>query len=156
MQHLVYAPYRVGKEQLSVSLTGTQTGAPSGAGFGVTCRRGTGATQVSYSFVVLNSGRFYIERDDATSSGPRATIVERGQSPLKPGSTPITVVAICATLADGTTTRLALFIEGRELADFTNATKLSGTGWVAGIDMSSGKTPSTMTASNWEERDLSR
>ena len=156
VEHLVYGPYRTAKRQLSMSVTATLTGAPSGAGLGVTCRRGTGAAQISYSFVVLNTGRFYVERyDGVPGTGSNPTTLKRGASSVKPGSLPITVVGMCATLAGGTT-RLALFVEGQKLADLTDFAPLTGTGWAGGIDMASGKTQSTLTAANWVERDLSK
>ena len=156
VEHLANSPNRSPSEQLSMSVTAVQTGAPSGAGFGVTCRRGTGVAQVTYTFTVLNTGRFLIERFDGLLNGISPVVVRRGQSPVMPGTTPLTIVGMCATLADGRTTRLALFAGGSLLADVTDVARLSGTGWLGGIDMASGKTPSTMTASSWSERDLSR
>jgi hypothetical protein len=156
LEHLVYAPYTTAQQQLSLSITATQTGAPKGAGFGVTCRRGSNAAQISYTMVVLNNGTYYVERYDGipvATSNPKA--LRRGQSPVSPGSTAITVVGMCATIAPGTT-RVALFVNGQLLADVTDTAVLAGSGWTAGIDMASGKTTSTLVATAWQERDLSK
>jgi hypothetical protein len=156
LEHFVYSPYRTGKKQLGMTVTASQAGAPSGAGFGVTCRRGTGKAQVTYALVVLSTGKFYVERYKGIPSASNgATSLKRGTSSVTPGSTPITVVGMCATLYGGVT-RLALFAEGQKLADFTDSATLTGTGWVGGIDMVSGKTPSTLIARSWVERDLSK
>jgi hypothetical protein len=156
LEHLVYAPYKTAQQQLSMSVTATQTGAPKGAGFGVTCRRGSNAAQISYTMVVLNNGTYYVERYDGVpvaTSNPKA--LRHGQSPVSPGSTATTVVGMCATIAPGTT-RLALFVNGQLLADVTDTAVLAGSGWTAGIDMASGKTTSTIVATAWQERDLSQ
>jgi hypothetical protein len=156
LEHLVYAPYKTAQQQLSMSITAAQTGAPKGAGFGVTCRRGSNAAQISYTMVVLNNGTYYVERYNGVpvaTSNPKA--LRRGQSPVSPGSTAITVVGMCATIAPGTT-RVALFANGQLLADVTDTAVLAGSGWTAGIDMASGKTTSTIVATAWQERDLSK
>jgi hypothetical protein len=122
----------------------------------VTCRRGTDAAEVSYTMVVLNNGTYYVERYDGVpiaSSNPK--IVRRGQSPVSAGSTAITVVGMCATISGGTT-RIALFANGQLLADVADTAVLSGSGWTGGIDMASGKTTSTLVATAWLERDLSK
>lgn len=157
MDHFVYGPYRTAKQQLSMSVTATLTGAPSGAGVGVTCRRGTGATQTTYAMVVLNTGKYYVERyDGVPGTGSNPVIIKKGTSDAKPGSTPITVVGMCATLG-GATTRLAMFVEGQEIADVDDtAPIITGSGWTGGFVMASGKTPSSLTATSWVERDLSK
>jgi hypothetical protein len=156
LEHLVYAPYKTGLQQLSLSVTATQTGAPKGAGFGVTCRRGTNAAEISYTMVVLNNGTYYVERYDGVpvaTSNPKT--LQRGQSLVSPGSTAITVVGMCATISPGIT-RIALFANGQLLADLTDTAVLAGGGWTGGIDMASGKTTSTLVATAWQERDISR
>jgi hypothetical protein len=156
MEHLVFGPYKTGKKQVGLALTASQTGAPSGAGFGVTCRRGTGSAQIMYAFIVLNTGKFTVERyNGLPSAGNPAKILKRGNTLVLPGSKPITVAGMCATVV-GVTTRLALFVEGQQLVDMLDAATLPGAGWTGGIDMVSGKTPSTLTATNWVERDLSK
>jgi hypothetical protein len=157
LHHLVYAPYNLAVAQLSVRLTATQVASGSRVGFGVTCRRGSGAEQVAYEFIVLNDGRYFVERRDGEPSLATAPwILVNGISPSVPGTKPVTVVGMCATLADGRTTRLILLVDGATLADFTDATNLPGSGWLAGIDVVSNTKPSTTTATSFEVRDLAR
>jgi hypothetical protein len=157
MEHMVYAPHQVNSGQISMSLTAVPNGAPIGAGFGVVCARGTGAAKVAYAFTLRNDGRFYIERFDGVSgSAAGHAVVAFGRHKVALGANAVTVVGMCATLADGRTTRLVFYAAGRKLADTTNRATLTGSGWAGGIDMASGKTPSTLTASAWDERDLSR
>lgn len=156
LEHMVYAPYHTTKQQLSMSVTASQAGAPKGAGFGVTCRRGTAAAQTSYTLVVMNTGSYYIERYDGVPSGSSSPkTLKRGTSSVAPGSTPITIVGMCATMGGGST-RLALFVDGQKIADLTDTVKLVSAGWTGGIDMQSGKTTSVLTVTGWQERDLSK
>ena len=155
LEHMAYAPYHTTKQQLSMSVTASQAGAPKGAGFGVTCRRGTAAAQTSYTLVVMNTGSYYIERYDGVPSGSSSPkTLKRGTSSVAPGSTPITIVGMCATMGGGST-RLALFVDGQKIADLTDTVKLVSAGWTGGIDMQSGKTTSVLTVTSWQERDLS-
>ena len=157
MHHLVFAPFRTAMQQMSMSVTATQDNAPLGAGFGVSCRRGANADQVVYEFIVTSNGRFLVDRWRGIPSvdGEPAPLYW-GDAPFPPGLVPITVTGVCATLADGSATRLALFVDGQLLADFTDKIKVSGDGWTGGIVMSSMGTPSTMTATYFEERDLTK
>jgi hypothetical protein len=156
LEHMAYAPYHTTKQQLSMSVTASQAGAPKYAGFGVTCRRGTGAAQTSYTLVVMNTGSYYIERYDGVPSGSSSPkTIKRGTSSVVPGTTPITIVGMCATMGGGST-RLALFVEGQKIADVTDTVKLASAGWTGGIDMQSGKTTSVLTVTGWQERDLSK
>jgi hypothetical protein len=156
LEHMVYAPYKTAKQQLSMSVTATQSGAPKGAGFGVTCRRGTDGAEISYTMVVLNNGTYYMER---YSGVPTATsspkILKRGSSSVSAGSAPVTVVGMCATISPGVT-RVALFANDQLLADVTDTATLAGSGWAGGIDMASFKTASTLLVTSWQERDLSK
>jgi hypothetical protein len=157
MHHLVYAPNRMATQQMSASLTASLVGAGTGTGFGVSCRRGAGSNEVAYEFILLVDGRFFVERRDGE---PNLTavpfVLEKGVSPTAPGTTAITVTAICATLEDGRTTRLLLFVDGSRLVDFLDSTSLVDPGWLAGIDVASSDTPSTLTATYFEIRDLSK
>lgn len=157
MEHMVYAPHQVDSGQISMSLTAVPNGAPTGAGFGVVCSQGTGAAKVAYAFTLRNDKRFYIERFDGVSgSSAGHSVVAFGRHKVVLGAKAVTVVGMCATLADGKTTRLVLYAAGSKLADTTDRATLAGPGWVGGIDLASGKTPSTLTATAWDERDLSR
>jgi hypothetical protein len=156
LEHMAYAPYRTPKLQLSMSVTASQAGAPKNAGFGVTCRRGSGSAQTSYVLKILNSGSYYIERYEGTlSATSNATTVGKGHSPTIPGTTPTTIVGMCSDLGGGAT-RLTLFVNGTKIADVADSTFLSGSGWTGGIVMSSGKTPSVLTVTAWQERDLAK
>jgi hypothetical protein len=107
--------------------------------------------------VVFNTGKYYVERyDGVPGTGSNAVIIKKGTSAVKPGSTPITVVGMCAGLG-GATTRVALFAEGQKIADLIDSAPIiTGSGWAGGFVMASGKTPSSLTATNWVERDLSK
>jgi hypothetical protein len=155
IEHNIFSPYRVGKQQLSMTLTATQADGPVGLGLGVSCRRGEGASVVFYSFLIVNDGSFAVERRDGDQFDSPVKMLREGRSSITPGVTPMTLIGMCATLADGSTTRLILFTDAGILADFTDKTTLSGPGWLGGLDMLSGKGPSFMTAKHWEERDLS-
>jgi hypothetical protein len=61
---------------------------------------------------------------------------------------------MCATLADGTRTRLVLFVEGEKIADMIDSATLPEGGWMGGLLVASGDTPAVATATRYEERDL--
>ena len=76
LHHYAESPYALPHKQLTISVTGTQAaGAPDGAGFGVTCRRGLGPQQVRYQFLVLAGGQFFIEGGNGPDSGTTASCV---------------------------------------------------------------------------------
>jgi hypothetical protein len=157
MHNLVYSPYLVGVQQLSMALTAKLASTASGAGLGVTCRRGQGASLISYELLVLNDGRWFVERREGPPSlDVNATILSHGSSADVPGSTPITVSGMCATLSDGATTRLALFVQGQKVADLLDKASLPVGGWLGGILVASRDAPAAATATYFEERDLSR
>jgi hypothetical protein len=157
MHNLVYAPYLVAVPQLNMALTAKLTSSASGAGLGVTCRRGQGGSLISYELLVLNDGRWFVERREGPPSlDVNAKILSQGSSADIPGSTPITVSGMCATLSDGTTTRLALFVQGRNVADLLDKASLPEGGWLGGILVASRDMPAAATATYFEERDLSR
>lgn len=157
MHNLVYSPYLVGLQQLSMALTAKLASSASGAGLGVTCRRGQGASLISYELLVLNDGRWFVERREGPPSlDVNATILSHGSSADVPGSSPITVSGMCATLSDGATTRLALFVQRQKVADLLDKASLPEGGWLGGILVASRDTPAAATATYFEERDLSR
>jgi hypothetical protein len=154
LHHFAYSPYIQPVQQLNTSLTALESaGAPSGAGFGVVCRRGQGQAEVQYEFLVLGASWVVERRDGATGSTP-PTILQQGTTAVHPGPVPVTVVAMCATETDGRTTRLALFLNGSKVADLANrAATFQDTGWRGGIDVAS-VVSSTVTANRFEERDM--
>jgi hypothetical protein len=157
LHHLIYSPGKLASQQLSVSLTASLASASTGAGLGVTCRRGEGASEISYELLIQNDGGWFVmRRDGAPSLGALATTLSRGSSAVVPGAAPITVVGMCATLGDGTTTRLVLFVEGQKVVDMVDSAKLPGEGWMGGLLVASTNTPAVATASRYEERDLSK
>jgi hypothetical protein len=157
LHHYADSPYAQPHQQLSASVIATQSaGASVGAGFGVTFRRGSGAAEVRYEFVVLVGGEFFIEAGTGPDTATNApVVVKQGTSPSAPGATPMTVAGACMTSTDGRATRLVLFVNGANLADITETQTLAGNGWVAGIDIASRDTsPSTVTITRFDERDL--
>ena len=114
---LAYAPYSDPAQQVNLNMTAHESaGAGPSAGFGVVCQRGPDSSaNVRYEFIVNESNRWFIERNQGAvsmSSGP--TILDEGALPAKLGVQELEMTGICATLADGQTTRLALFIGGSE------------------------------------------
>ena len=154
--HVLKAPYDRLLKQVGVSVTATQsTDAPAKAGFGVHCIRGSGTTVIRYEFLVLTPGIWYLERfDDLPGSNGR--ILRQGASHADPGKTPMTVVGMCADLAGGRTTRLALFVNGTrkvDYVDYSGAVDLAG--WTTGVTTASrDPKPSTVTFTHFEEHDL--
>ncbi|MGA3058197.1 MAG: hypothetical protein ABSE70_09235 [Candidatus Limnocylindrales bacterium] len=157
LHHLVYSPSKQASQQLSISLTAGLASASTGAGLGVTCRRGQGASEISYELLVQNDGGWLVtRRDGAPSLGALATTLSHGSSAVVPGTTPITVVGMCATLGDGTATRLVLFVEGKKVADMVDSATLPAGGWMGGLLVASRDTPAVATATRYEERDLTK
>lgn len=158
LHHLLLAPYDRALLQISVETTATQTsGAPTGAGFGVMCETGSGSSTLDYQLIVLQPGTWYLERSEGQVSPTNAaSVIKRGSAPDPPGASPLRIVGVCATLADGKTTRLALFVNGNQVADATDQSSSAVSGWVAGIVTSSRDTQaSTVTFTEFRERDLS-
>jgi hypothetical protein len=157
LHHFAESPYGPSLSQIGVSMTATQTaGAPAGAGFGVLCSRGLAAANLRYEFFVLAGPIWVIERGDGAGTVP--VILKKGSSPVIPATSPLTVVGLCATEADGQTNRLALFINGKGVGDITDAaTSMPDNGWHGGLAVAS-RTPAvaTVTVSHVTERDLTR
>jgi hypothetical protein len=159
LDYFSYAPYLEPHAQLSVSATAMQsTDAGARAGFGVICRRGTGDARVSYEFALRSDGSWTLDRHDG-AIGPKAggpTTLRSGSSSGAPGALPVTVRANCATQADGTTTQLAFYVNGSQVADLTDVDKLSaGVGWTGGTEVVGVNQPFVVVFSNFEERDVS-
>ena len=158
LHHLSLAPYSRRLAQLSLETSATQTfGAPNGAGFGVVCDTGQGSSEVHYSLLVLQPGTWFLERTDGPVSPTNGvTILKQGTALGIPGPTPLRITGMCATLADGHTIRLALFVNGILAADTTDSTTETVVGWVGGIVTSTrAGQVTTVTFTKFEERDLS-
>ena len=156
------SPYEEPKQQLSVGATATlDIHTPPDAGFGVDCIRGSGSSQIRYEFDADADSNWYVNRiigPDSDTNFP--AILKQGSlgSSPAPGVLPVTLVAVCATMADGLTTRLALFVDGTKVADITDtAPTRSADGWVTDLVTSGSESgPVTVTVTHFEERDLSR
>ena len=156
--HHTFAPYTEAFSQVGVSITALQDlDAPLGAGFGVVCRRGSGAAQIEYSLLLVNDRRWQIVRNNGPDPVTTATLKE-GTAPVSPGESPNTVVGMCATQPDHQTTRLTLFVNGTRVADITDtAPTFQDAGWITGITTASqAPASSTVTAIEFQERDLER
>ena len=159
LHHFAEAPYQDALSQLSMSVTATQTaGAPAGAGFGVTCWRGDGDSRVRYEFVVLAPGTWYLERDGGVDTlSSRGIVIEKGSAHVAPGGRPMTVVGMCVSI-DSVSTRLALFVNGKEMVDHVDRSAgASDFGWLSGLDVSSRDAgDSTVMVTHFEDRDLTQ
>ncbi len=158
VDHFANAPYETPVQQAAISVTATQsTDSPIGAGFGVSCWRGTGAAELRYDFLVSTGGDWQVDRrDGGIPTTPH--ILKQGKSAVTLGSAPLAVQGMCATLADLRTTRLVLFAGTLKLADIIDtATAMPDAGWLADILVTSEALhPSTVTATHFEVRDLNR
>jgi hypothetical protein len=161
LHHLAYAPYAVPHEDVSAAVTALQsTNAPLGAGFGVTCRRGSGRDRVAYEFIVergSTGGLWYIERRNgipSTTSPP--LVLRKGTADKVPGNTALSLTGACITNRSGHTTRLALFVDDKQLAAIDDVTPgLSADGWSTGIVVASeAAAASTVTVTKFIVRDL--
>jgi hypothetical protein len=153
---LSYAPDDTPAQQVSLSITAVEAaGADPDAGFGVSCRRGPdSASQLRYEFTVTGAGRWFIERNEGDLSAQRPTTLREGPTQL-PAGTQVTVSAVCATLADGVTTRLALFLNGTKVADMLDVSTVDGAGWLGAIMSTNvGNAPATTIVSRYNESAL--
>ncbi|HAC47347.1 MAG TPA: hypothetical protein DCF65_14950 [Chloroflexi bacterium] len=156
------SPYSEPQQQLTVGVTATlDIHTPPDAGFGVDCTRGTGSSQTTYEFTADADSNWYVTRLTGPSSVTNVpTTLAQGTIRGKPapGVIAVTSLGVCATLADGLTTRLAFFIDGSKVADLTDTPPAaSPDGWLADlVTVGSESGPVTMTATHFEERDLSR
>lgn len=158
LDHFATSPYDKPVQQVSISVTATQSDdAPTGAGYGVSCWRGQDAAELRYDFIVTSGGDWQVSRRDG-GVPTKPLVLKQGTSTTKLGSTALAVEGMCATLADKQTTRLVLFAGAQKVADFTDTSpKLTDEGWVTDLMVTSATIhSSTVTASRFEVRDLSR
>jgi hypothetical protein len=158
LDHFADAPYTTPVAQIAIAVTATQsTDAPVGAGYGVSCWRGADATELRYDFLLTAAGEWSVDRRDGgvlTS----ALMLKQGGTTTRPGSTPVVITGMCATLADGHTVRLVMFAGPDRVADLTdNANALPDAGWQADLVLTSAEIhDSTVTITHFEVRDLAR
>jgi hypothetical protein len=149
-------PKHFGRQQLSVSVTASQADSGPDTGFGVMCFRGPTDDQLSYEFLVLTDGSWYIQRragsfDRDVYPSPIAS----GSDATPAGSSPITVVGACASIDDHTT-RLALFVDGDKVADETDTRDSMPSGsWLGALMVTAVEDGPTVTFTRFEVRDLS-
>jgi hypothetical protein len=155
LHHIAASPYGRALTKISVSTTATQSSpAPDGAGFGVTCDRGTGEQEIRYEFVAYADATWTIERLDGplSATGTPPDVLKQGALSAKPGATPLTIEGICVTQADGASTKLTLLINGVQMTELTDAATLTDTGWYAELLVSSDDPPTTVVVSKFEVR----
>ncbi len=154
---LAYSPDDDPVQQINLNMTARESAnAPRGAGFGLVCRRGPDSTSnVRYEFIVDESNRWFIERNQgavAMSSTP--STLDEGELPANLGSQELQISGICATLADGQTTRLVLFVGTQKVADITDVASLDADGWLGGLMSNGDDVSSTTTVAGYTESDL--
>jgi hypothetical protein len=158
VDHFASAPYQTPVQQVATSVAATQSSnAPIGAGYGVSCWRGAGASELRYDFVMTTGGAWQVDRRNG-GIPTKPVILKQGKSSVRLGSAPLAVQGMCATLADLHTTRLVLFAGTQSLADFTDAaTAMPDAGWLSDLLVTSEDIhASTVTATHFEVRDLAR
>lgn len=158
LDHFADSPYTTPVSQIAIAVRATQsTDAPAGAGYGVSCWRGSDTAELRYDFVMTTGGGWSVDRrDGGLASQP--LILKRGTSTAKLGSTPLAVTGMCATLADGHTVRLVMFGGAEKVTDITDsAVALPDAGWQADLMLSSSAIhDSVVTVTHFEVRDLAR
>jgi hypothetical protein len=159
LDHFATSPYTKPVQQVAIWVMASQAAdAPVGAGYGVSCWRGTNAAEIRYDFIVTTGGDWAVDRRDGGVAPSTPLILKHGKSSAPLGSTPLAIQGMCATLADQHTIRLILFAGKQSLADFTDsATTLPDAGWFADLMVTSEAIrPTTVTATRFEVRDLSQ
>jgi hypothetical protein len=158
VDHFATAPYEMPLQQMAISVTATQsTDAPIGAGYGVSCWRGAGKSELRYDFVITTAGEWQVSRRDG-GIPTQPAILKRGKASVTLGSTSLAVLGMCATLADRHSIRLVLFAGQQKLADITDrATAMPDAGWLPDLMVTSEDLHSSIvTATRFEVRDLAR
>lgn len=158
LHHIAPAPHGRERQRIAVATTATQSSpAPDGAGFGVTCDRGTDAEEIRYEFIAFADGTWSIERLDGplSTNGDTPNVLKSGSLPTKPGAVPLTVEGSCISTAGSGATQLGISVNGVKLADLTDTTTtLPGAGWYAELLVSSDDPATTVTVTKFEVRVL--
>jgi hypothetical protein len=157
--HFATAPYDTPLQQMAISVTATQsTDAPIGAGYGVSCWRGAGTSELRYDFVVTTAGTWQVFRRNGGIPAMPA-ILKQGKTSVTLGSKPLAVQGMCATLSDLHSTRLVFFAGALKIADLTDpaTTTMPDAGWLPDLIVTSEDIhASVVTATRFEVRDLAR
>ena len=153
----VDAPSHVSRQQLSVSTTASLDEALPDTGFGVVCFRGGENDVVTYEFIVMTDGAWYIARRAAPlSADTYPTMVASGDGATAAGTAPLKVVGVCASL-DSKTTRLVMFVDGEQIADQTDTREnLPSGAWMSGIMVAAVAGGPAVTFTHFELRDISK
>ena len=150
-------PHFYSRKQLSVSTTATLARSRPDTGFGVACYRGRTANMLTYEFFVLTSGEWYIQsREGDMEESTYPDFVDSGEGVTPAGSTPVTIVAICADI-DDTTTRLVMFVDGEKVYDETKTrASLPPSYWTGALLVTAVEDGPEVTFTHFEERDLEK
>ena len=86
LDHAERSPYLEPLQQLSVSVTATQSSAAlTNAGFGVQYRRGVSDSTVFYEFLVVVGGLWVVvRRDTRAGAASESSLLKQGRSPSAP------------------------------------------------------------------------
>jgi hypothetical protein len=151
------SPYDGVVSQLSQSVTSSiSASSEEGSSFGLACGRDFDApSEMDYEFFVDREGGWYIQRrNKATDFSSNPHVLSEGAVPQRT-TKPITMVAVCASLADGKTTRLVLFIGGVEAADLTDRSPAETSNWQGMLDTEGGDTkPTSVLITGYSESRL--
>jgi hypothetical protein len=158
VDHFATSPFDTPVQQMAISLTATQsTDAPVGAGYGVSCWRGAGTSELRYDFVVTTAGSWQVYRRDGGIPS-KAAVLKQGKASVRLGSQPLAVQGMCATMADLHSTRLVFFAGALKIADFMDpAASMPDAGWLSDLIVTSEDIhASVVTATRFEVRNLAR
>jgi len=148
-------PFHGQIDQIAIALTASVDGVTSG-GDGVTalCRQQTATGQVEYRFGVSSGSTWSFTRSIQTGSHTDIN-GSGGVSQTNIGATPVSAVAVCATLADGRSTRVALFVDGTSVMDrVETADSDLKTGWSPVVQIDSSKSTPSVSLHKFEVRNL--
>ncbi|HEY2598409.1 MAG TPA: hypothetical protein VGJ79_08010 [Candidatus Dormibacteraeota bacterium] len=158
LDHFAASPYSTPVAQIAISVTATQSAdAPVGAGYGVSCWRGTDTSELRYDFVMTSAGDWTIDRRDGGVL-TKPLILKQGTSKATLGGDPLAIEGMCVALADEHSVRLVMFAGKAKIADITDsANALPDAGWQADLMLTSSEIhASIVTVMHFEIRDLQR
>jgi len=141
-------PYRDRIDQISVTATGSIVPAAepdSTNGMGVNCLQDEGkVTELHYYFLLLQDGSWVVGSLRGNTDTPTLSKLKRGKATGFSPDRPATITAVCATLADRSSTRLLYFLNDTLLTDLTDVRpSLPNVGWRAAVTGASASTSPT-------------